>query len=96
MGLNLASCTAHKAGWKTGHTMNKTNKRAQGVKDLNAKPVWGRAIGVRHWSDRVQLLALTASGVQAVKDLGSVQKSIRQSLGSNCRAFLTWSDMDLI
>ena len=52
----------------------------QEVNEPNAKSVCGPAVEIRPRSGLGQLLALTAYYVQAVKDLGSVQRSIQQSL----------------
>lgn len=45
------------------------------------KSVCGRTVDIRLQSGEGQILALTAYFVQAVKDLGSVQRSTGQSLG---------------
>ena len=63
----------------TGPSFPQGNRRVKDVNEPNAKSVWGRAVEIRPRSGPGQLSALTAAYVQAVKDLGSVQTSIRQS-----------------
>ena len=67
------------------------NRRVWEVNEPNT--VCGKGVAIRLWSSPGQLLALTASDVQAGKDLGSVQGSVRQSLVSSI-ATCKWSDTE--
>lgn len=56
------------------------SRRVQKVKETNLKSVCGCAVEIVPLSGPSQLSALTASDVQAVKNLCSVQRSIGWSL----------------
>ena len=78
--IKLGSLHSTQSGTEDKPHNKQDTRGLQEVNQPNAKSVYRHAVEIRPRCGPGQLSALTASYVQAVKDLSSVQRSIRQSL----------------